>query len=135
MHRMICFVLNIFKRLYISIYIKSHLLMKKLVSPLFFSPVFDILGLVFLYLLLTQILWTLKRKKNCLFISVEASSGLFTHPHSLHLFCPSVRWFVRDLHLPNTACGKLHFPGLLSLILWFIKSLSVPRDSNISGSD
>lgn len=63
MHRMICFVLNIFKRLYISIYIKSHLLMKKLVSPLFFSPVFDILGLVFLYLLLTQILWTLKRKK------------------------------------------------------------------------
>lgn len=69
------------------------------------------------------------------FISVEAGSGLFTHPHGLHFFYPSVKWFVSDILVLNTACGKLHFPVLQFLILWIIKSLALPRDSNISGSD
>lgn len=69
------------------------------------------------------------------FILVEAGPCLFTYPHGLHFFYPSAKWFVSDIRLPNTACGELHFPVLPFLILWFIKSLALPRDSNISGSD
>lgn len=56
-------------------------------------------------------------------------------PSRLCFFYLSAKWFVSDKHLHNIACGELHFPVLPFLVLWFIKSLAQPRDSNISGSD
>lgn len=139
MHRIISFVLNMFRRLYTTMHFylgeKPPRYERIGLSSLFFSPKSLTYKGSDSYIYSLQIFCFGVHKICVCLPQEEARSGLFTHPHGLHFFYPSVRWFVRDLHLPTTACGKLHFPGSFFLILWFIKSLALPRDSNISGSD